>query len=289
MRATFGAILTATLLVLCTSPVSAQTATAPPPLAPESAGDYPVGPMDLLDIRVFEIPELNVERRVSDAGTIELPLLGEFPVTGLTAGQIRDQLQSMLTVKYLNRANVSVIVKEYANKPVSIVGAVQKTGSLNISGRWSLLQALSAAGGLTDNAGKTIYVLRRSENGLSDTLQVNVDELYRGDSSRWNIPLIPGDLVNVPPRRTVKVFCLGEVKSPGALEFDGEDRISVLSAIAKAGGLTEKASSKIRIKRRTVDGKDSEIVVNFNRLVSGKDRDPILKPDDVIIVKESFF
>ena len=117
--------------------------------------------MDLLDIRVFEIPELNVERRVSDAGTIELPLLGEFPVSGLTAGQVRDQLQSMLTAKYVNRANVSVIVKEYANKPVSIVGAVQKTGSLNISGRWSLLQALSAAGGLTENAGKTIYVLRQ--------------------------------------------------------------------------------------------------------------------------------
>ena len=290
MRGSLLAILAATFLALCASRTAAQTPTAAPaPVAPESGGEYPLGPMDLLDIRVFEIPELTVERRVSDAGTIELPLLGEFPVAGLTAGQVRDQLQSMLTAKYVNRASVSVIVKEYANKPVSIVGAVQKTGSLNISGRWSLLQALSAAGGLTENAGKTIYVLRRSDNGLSDTLQVNVDQLYRGDSSRWNIPLIPGDLVNVPPRRMVKVFCLGEVKAPGALEFDGEDRISVLSAIAKAGGLTEKASSKIRIKRRGPDGKDAEIVVNFNRVVSGKDPDPVLKPDDVVIVKESFF
>ena len=82
----------------------------------------------------------------------------------------------MLTAKYVNRANVSVVVKEYANKPVSVVGAVQSSGSLNISGRWTLLQAISAAGGLTGDAGRKIYVLRRSENGLTDTLEIDTDE-----------------------------------------------------------------------------------------------------------------
>src|SRR5262249_54753419 len=103
------------------------------------------------------------------------------------------------------------------------------------------------------------------------------------------IPIFPSDVVNIPPRTPVKVFCLGEVKAPGALEFDSDDRISLLSVIAKAGGLTDRASNSIRIKRRGPDGRDVETVVNFRRIVSGKDRDPVLLPDDVVIIKESFF
>lgn len=254
-----------------------------------SAADYTVGPKDLLEVRVIEVPELNVERRVSDSGAIDLPLLGEIPVSGMNSSQIQSRVESLLTAKYVNRANVSVVIKEFANKPVSIVGAVQKPGSLNISGRWTLLQAISAAGGITPDAGRKIYILRKADNGLSDILEVNTEDLLRSASSNWNIPLVPGDIVNIQAKRQVKVFCLGEVKSPGELEFDGDDRMSLLSAIAKAGGLTDRASNKIRIKRRGPDGKDKEIVANFNRIVSGKDPDTVLQPDDVVIVKESFF
>ncbi len=271
------------------SPSAVSPQTLPSPAGSEPSGDYPVGPKDLLDIRVFEIPELNLERRVTDAGTIDLPLLGDFSVAGLTASQVRDKLEKMLTAKYLNRANVSVVVKEFGSKPISMVGAVQKTGSLNLAGQWTLLQAISAAGGLTERAGKTIYVMRRSDNGLSDTMAISVDDLLHGGSAKWNIPLQPGDIVNVEAKRSVRVFCLGAVKSPGALDLDADDRITLLSVIAKAGGFTDKASSKVRIKRRGPDGKDTELVVNFSRVVSGKDPDPPLKADDIVIVKESFF
>ncbi|MGH9365905.1 MAG: polysaccharide biosynthesis/export family protein [Thermoanaerobaculia bacterium] len=262
---------------------------APAGAAQESPGEYRLGPKDLLEIRVFEIPELNLERRVSDAGTIGLPLLGEFSVSGLTSSEVRERLQSALTAKYVNRANVSVVVKEYASKPVSILGAVQKPGSLTVSGQWPLLLAISAAGGLTERAGRKIYVLRRTDNGLSDTLEVNVDELFQGSSPIWNVPIFPSDVVNIPARLTVRVFCLGEVRQPGALEFDSDGRISLLSVLAKAGGLTDRASRTIRIKRQGPDGKDVETVVDFKRIISGKDPDPTLKPDDVVIVKESFF
>ncbi len=255
-----------------------------------SSGDYRLGPKDLLEIRVFEIPELNLERRVSDNGTLDLPLLGQFSVAGMTADEVRDRLTALLTAKYVNRANVSVVVKEFANKPVSVLGAVQRPGSLNVSGRWDLLQAISAAGGLAPTAGRKIYVLRQADNGLSDRLEIDADELFRKSSPMWNIPIYPSDVVNIPARTTVKVFCLGEVKTPGALEFDADDRITLLSAIAKAGGFTDRAArGGIRIKRRGPDGKDHETVVNYNRIVSGKDADPDLKPDDVVIVKESFF
>lgn len=257
------------------------------PAAP--SGDYAVGPRDLLEIRVLELPELNVERRVSDSGTLELPLLGAVPVTGLTATEIRARLEATLVEKYVNRANVSVVVKEFANKPVSVLGAVQHPGSLAISGRWTLMTAITAAGGLTDRAGRRILVLRRADNGLSDTLEIRTDDLFQNATELWNIPIQPADVINVVPRTTITVFCLGEVKAPGALQFDSDDRISLLSVIARAGGLSDRASSTIRIKRRGADGKDVETVADFKRIVAGKDPDIPIEANDVVVIKESFF
>jgi polysaccharide export outer membrane protein len=257
--------------------------------AQDQPGDYRIGSKDLLEIRVLEISELNVERRVADSGAIDLPLLGQVNIAGKTAVEIQQQLESLLRAKYVNRANVSVIVKEFANKPVSIVGAVVRPGSLNISGRWYLLQAISAAGGLDATAGKKIYVLRRGDNGLSDVLEIQRDDLLQGASPMWNVPIFAGDVVNIPARSVVKVYCLGEVRQPGALEFDSDDRITLLSVIAKAGGLTDRASKTILIKRKGADGKDTETKVNYKAVIAGKEPDPPLKANDVVVVSESFF
>jgi polysaccharide export outer membrane protein len=253
------------------------------------SGEYRVGPRDLLEIKVIEIPELNVERRVSDGGTVSLPMVGDFPVSGLTAAEVRSGLETLLKSKYVNRADVSVVIKEFGSKPISILGAVQRPGALNISGRWFLLQAISAAGGLTEAAGRKIYVLRKKENGTSNILEVRTDDLLRGASETWNIPIYPGDVVNVPARSTVRIFCIGEVKTPGAIELSADDRITLLSVLSKAGGLTDKASKKVRIKRRDASGRDVETVYDYKRILAGKDPDPVLKGDDVVVVKESFF
>jgi polysaccharide export outer membrane protein len=274
------------LLALLLSPTAFAQQT---PAESTASAEYKIGPKDLLSISVLEIPELNVERRVSENGTIDLPLVGDFAVTGLSTREVSDRLTTVLTDKYVNRANVTIIVKQYGNKPLSVVGAVANPGSLNVTGRYTLLQAVSAAGGLTQQAGKKIYIMRTSDNGLSDMLEVKTDDLFRSASAQWNIPIYPSDVVNVPARTVVKVFCMGEVKQPGALEFDSDDRITLLSVIAKAGGLTDRASNSIRIKHRGPDGKDVETVVNYKRILSGAEPDPTLTGDDVVIVKESFF
>src|SRR3984893_13428024 len=257
--------------------------------AQEPPGDYRIGSKDLLEIRVLEISELNVERRVADSGAIDLPLLGQVNIAGKTAVKAQQQLEALLRAKYVNRANVSIIVKEFANKPVSIVGAVVRPGSLNISGRWYLLQAISAAGGLDASAGKKIFVLRRADNGLSDVLEIQRDDLFQGASPMWNVPIFAGDVVNIPARSMVKVYCLGEVRQPGALEFDSDDRITLLSVIAKAGGLTDRASKTVLIKRKGSDGKDIETRINYKAVIAGKEPDPALKANDVVVVSESFF
>ena len=273
-------------------PAAALLAAALALLAPGGArgagAEYRIGPKDLLDVKVLEIPELNVERRVSGAGKIDLPMLGELPVAGLTAGEAAARLEGILREKYVNRANVSIEIKEYQDKPVSVLGAVARPGSLTVSGNWTLLQAISAAGGLTPQAGKRIYVLRRADNSLSDTLELSTDDLLRSASALWNVPIYPSDVVNVPAKTTVKVFCLGEVKAPGALEFDGNDPLTLLAVIAKAGGLTDRASKTIRIQRRRPDGRSLELVAHYGRIVSGREPNPALEPDDVVIVKESF-
>ena len=278
-----------TLLKRCLFALTAAALLPFVAVAQQPAGDYRIGPKDLLTISVLEIPELNVERRVTDDGAIDLPLVGQINIAGKTASEAQQQLADLLRAKYVNRANVSIVVKEFGNKPISIVGAVAKPGPLTVSGKWYLLQAISAAGGLDQSAGRKIYVLRTADNGLSDVLEIRRDDLLQASATKWNVPIFPGDIVNIPARSVVKVFCLGEVKSPGALEFDSDDRITLLSVIAKAGGLTDRASKTIVIKRKGPDGKDVETRVNYKAVIAGKEPDPSLKADDVVVVQESFF
>jgi len=184
---------------------------------------------------------------------------------------------------------VTVQVREFRARPIVVMGAVRAPGNLAFSGRWTLLEALAAVGGLSEgNAGK-IFVLRRASNGLSDQIEIPVEDLITRADPDANIPIFANDSVNVPATVDVTVFCLGEVASPGALTFRSTDRISLLTAIARAGGLTDRASKKIQIKRRNDAGKDVMTVVDYKRIVAGKVPDPALQPGDVILVKESFF
>lgn len=250
---------------------------------------YRIGPKDLVEIKVFEVQEMNLERRVSDEGTINLPLIGDVPAMGLTSSELADRLKALLESRYVQRASVSVFVKEFRSRPITVIGAVRNPGNLAFSGRWTLLEAISAAGGLSDNRGDMIYVLRRAENGLSDQIAIRVDDLIVNADPDANIPIFSNDLINIPARVEVTVFCLGEVRSPGAVSFQSTQRITVLSAIARAGGLTDRASRKLTIKRRDRAGKDVELEADYRRILAGKEPDLELQAGDIIVVKESFF
>jgi len=264
-------------------------ALAPAPAGASDAAGYRIGPKDLLEIKVFEVPELNIERRVSEEGTINLPLIGDVPVQGLTDVELADRLKALLESKYVQRASVAVQVREFRSKPISVLGAVKQPGNLAFSGRWTLLEVLSAAGGLSDAHGDKIYVLRRSGNGLSDQIAIDVDDLMVRADPDANIPIVANDLINVPAKVEVTVFCLGEVAHPGAVVFQSTERITMLTAIARAGGLTDRASKKIQVKRRDRSGRDVQLEVDYKRIVSGKEPDFPLQSGDVVIVKESLF
>jgi polysaccharide export outer membrane protein len=249
---------------------------------------YRIGPKDLVEVKVFEVPELNVSMRVSEDGTVPLPLIGAVIIQGLTEAEAAERLKALLEAKYVQRASVVVQVREFRSRPLGVVGAVRNPGNLSVSGRFTLLEALSAAGGLSGQQGDVIYVLRRAENGLSDQIAISIEELTVKADQDANIPVFANDVINVPVTVSVTVFCLGEVERPGALDFKSSDRITLLTAIARAGGLTDRAARTIRVKRRDTTGRDVELEVDYKRVIAGKDQDIELRSGDVIIVKESF-
>jgi len=250
---------------------------------------YRVGPRDLISVHVDEDAKLNGDRRVSEAGTINLPVLGDVPVVGKTTPEITQAVKKLLEDKYMQRASVDVQVIEFRSRPISVIGAVKQPGNLGFSGRWTLLEALTAAGGLTENHGNVVYVLRRSDNGLSDQVTIDLDDLLvRGDRA-VNVPIFANDLINVPVTVEVTVYCLGEVAKPGALLFKSNERITLLAAIAHAGGLTGRASNKILVKRAAHGDGPAEITVDYKRILAGREPDVDLRQGDVIVAKESFF
>jgi polysaccharide export outer membrane protein len=250
---------------------------------------YRVGPRDLLSVRVDEDEKLNGDRRVSETGMVNLPLLGDVPVLGKTTVEITQIIKKLLEDKYMQRASVDVQVTEFRSRPISVIGAVKTPGNLGFSGHWTLLEAITAAGGLAENHGNVAYVLRRAENGLSDQVTIDLDDLLVRGDQRLNLPIFANDLINVPVNVEVTVYCLGEVAKPGALVFKSSERITLLAAIAHAGGLTDRAARKILIKRVARSDGPQEITVDFNRVLAGKEPDPELRQGDVIVVKESFF
>ncbi len=256
-------------------------------IAPSSG--YRLGPKDLVRIRVYEVPELNVETRISESGAASLPLIGDVPASGLTEAEFGARLKQLLESRYVNRASVAVQVIEFRSRPITLIGAVKTPGNLAFPGRWTLLDALAAAGGLGDNHGDLIYVLRRAENGLSDQVEITVADLFvRGDPDA-NVPIQANDLINVPSQVEISVYCLGEVRQPGALAFRSTDRITLLAVLARAGGFTDRASKRVVIKRRVGDTLGQEIEVDYKKVLAGKVPDPPLGEGDVVVVKESLF
>ena len=176
------------LAILIGVPAAAQT---------PSVSGYRIGPKDLIEVKVFEVPELNVERRVAENGAGQLPLIGDVPAAGLTAAEFAPRLKELLEAKYVQRASVAVEVREFRSKPISVIGAVKTPGPLAFSGRWTLLEALAAAGGMSDDHGDYIYVMRHAENGLSDQVAIRVEDLMvRGRPARQ-----PADLRQRPDQR----------------------------------------------------------------------------------------
>lgn len=251
---------------------------------PLQVNDYRIGPKDLLEITVFGLPELSQTVRVSEDGSITMSLLGRVEVSGLTAQELEKKLASILDKQYTKEARVTVFIKEY--QKVSVIGAVGRPGMYELVGPTTLLQAIAQAGGLTAQAMNELFVYRIGKDGKQTTIAIKVEELMTSGNQDLNIELQPKDVVTVPIDQMLNVFVYGEVKTPGAIPFLRSKKITLLQAIAQAGGPTEWAKkSKVMIKRKdNKTGKEMKINVNLKNMITGKIADIVLEEGDVVIV-----
>ena len=296
------------------------------PMPSSDAREYAIGAEDVLDINVFEAQEMNREVRVSASGEISLPLLGAVRAAGLTPRELETSLEELLREKYMKDPHVGVFVHEMQSHPVSVMGAVRKPGIFQIRGRKTLLEILSLAEGLADDAGEDVIILRGAggkdgaeslsgkssgtagalasmeapgEPGAADTtadtnatipqmaIRVNLKDLLDSSDPRHNPAVYPGDIVKVS--RAGIVYVVGAVQRPGGFAMKTNEKISVLQALALSEGLTRtaaKGSARI-IHTNEQNGARTETSIDLGKILSGKSPDPMLEPRDIMFIPDS--
>jgi polysaccharide export outer membrane protein len=262
------------------SPIPAPLSSQPVAIA----SDAPVGGRDILSIRVFQDPNFNTTATVTEEGTITMNPLGKVPVAGLTLPQIEQRIKSLLEARFLNKADVTVDLIEAGSKPISVIGAVSRPGRIGVTGNITLMQAITAAGGLAPGYGRSLYVLRSAPNGLTEQIAVDIDDLMVNGNAEVNLPLRANDVINIPVESMINIYVLGEVMRPGKVQFRGSQRPTLLQALAEAGGPTDRASRTVLLKRAN-DTKP----FNYSRIVDGRVADIALQDGDTIYIKASFF
>ena len=254
----------------------------------QSGSRYRIGPRDKIQLRVVELPAVDGEVEVGENGTVLVPVVGEVVARGLTEDQLAAEIRTRLESEGLRRATVTVKVTAFLSRPVTVLGAVAEPGNHPIPGQASLLEVLMQAGGPTSEHDRWIEVRRRAENGLSDRLRIDVDDLIARGDPVANIPIFAGDVVHLPKIRQIVIHFVGNVAS-GEERFPSSETVTLLTAMARIGGLPDAASKKIRVVRDHNTPREREIVVHYGRILSRKDPDIELQDGDLIIVKESFF
>ncbi len=153
---------------------------------------YKIGPQDVLEVSVFKVAELSKSAQVSEAGTINYPLIGEVTASGKTARELEKDLTNLLGAKYLQKPQVTVFIKEFNSQRVTVEGAVRKPGVFPMQGGMSLLQAVASAQGLDSVSDFTVVVVRTS-NGKRAAARFDIADIR--DGSAQDPQLQAGDIV----------------------------------------------------------------------------------------------
>lgn len=293
------------LVLCCSSPAVARQrpGTMPTPGAAAPARNYRIGPEDLLEISVYEAPDLGRTVRVSADGNISLPLVGAVQAAGLTSRQLEAVLEELLRRKYMKDPHVAVFVKEIKSHPVSVFGAVESPGVYEIRGAKTLVEVLSMAHGVSDDAGDTVIVVRKgglaspagasrassapNATSPSPILRIPLKGLLDSGNPRDNVPIYPGDVVKVT--RAGIIYVVGEVRRPGGFTLKTNENISVLQALALAEGLTRTSAARhaLIIRTNQSSGKRKEIRIDLDKILKGRAPDPMLRPRDIVFVPNS--
>jgi polysaccharide export outer membrane protein len=236
---------------------------------------------DLLAVSVLGAPDYRYDVRVSSAGDISLPMVGSIRIAGLTTAQAEAAIAHALERQgFFNEPRVSVFVKEYSTSGTSVLGEVQHPGIYPLLGHRTLLDALSAAGGTTPRAGKSVSITHRDHPETAETMMLSSSD----GQKMTNVSVLPGDTIVVS--KAGIVYVVGDVKEPTGIIMDNP-RFTVLQAIAMAHGTNSTAAMGSTKLIRSVGGVPREIPIPLNKILSAKSTDLLLQADDIVFVPNS--
>ena len=239
-----------------------------------------LGVGDLIEMTVYDVPELTTKTRISSNGDIYCALIGPTHVAGLTTEEAADLIEKRLSA-FLKNPYVSLFVIEYASQGASLLGEVAKPGVYPVLGEQHLFDLISASGGLTEKAGHSITVTHRSDPDKPVTVPLSRN---LSDDPASNIKVFPGDTIVV--RKADIVYVVGEVGRPSGLLMDASG-LTVLRAVALAGGTTRTAKlSGAKILRKGPEG-TVETPVQLKKILQAKAPDLSLQAEDILVVPSS--
>ena len=278
------------LHLLAQTPVTGEAPQPTPPnetAKPQSPrllanSNVKLGVGDLIEISVFGVPDLSTKARISGSGDVYLPLIDYVHVAALTTDEAQELIQKRLEDGgFVRGPHVSIFVDESASQAITLVGEVNHPGAYPAIGERRLFDLISAAGGLTDRAGRNVTIERRGDPSQKVELQLSANLT---EDTQDNVDVFPGDTIIVS--RAGIVYVVGDVNHPSGFRIE-DNTITVLKALALVGGSTRtSALSKTKILRETPSG-IQEIPVNLKKILYAKAPDMALVKGDVLFIPGS--
>jgi polysaccharide export outer membrane protein len=286
------------LAMLCTwageaVPVAPTPTVAPVGLVPVTGPvprDYTLYPGDLLKIEVFDHADLTTTLRVPANGMVGFPLIGEIKgLVGRSIDQLAGEISRRLLDGYIRQAVVTATVTEFSPRYAYVMGNVAKPSNIPLSpfGQLTAMQAIGQAGGFLEDANRAgAQVIRDDPATPGAKLGLPLPVSDRADSLTGDIELKPNDIIIVP--RLDRVYIIGQVGKPGAVNLPSQEVLTVSKAVSLAGGFAQYAKqSDVQLMRA---GKRVQ-VVDVRAILTGDNKipDPVLQPGDTVYVPESRF
>jgi polysaccharide export outer membrane protein len=263
--------------------VSASGAPAKTPAtdSPDQSGLAKLGPGDLIEVNVYNVPELASKARISSSGDVYLPLIDYVHVDGLTQEEAQTLIEKRLTDGgFVRSPHVTIFVDEASSQGVTVLGEVAKPGIYPDVADHKLYEVISMAGGFTSSSSRKIAVIRRNQ---ADPIRIDLPRNL-ADNLSGNIEILPGDTITVP--RAPVIYVVGDVGRPCGLLVDN-GTLTVLQALALAGGTNRTAKlGAARIVHKGPTGM-TETKLQIKKMLEAKSPDVTLEADDILFIPVS--
>jgi polysaccharide export outer membrane protein len=240
--------------------------------------DYTLGAGDIIRVQVFQNPELTIDTRVSENGSITYPLIESVRIGGLSIGNAERKIGDALrTGGFVRQPQVNIVLLQIRGNQISVLGQVNRPGRFPLETFNTRVTDMLAAAGGTSAIGDDVAILTGYRNGVPFRQKIDIPALYLDDGKEQDTVLAGGDSIFV--HRAPVFYIYGEAQRSGSYRIERD--MTVMQALAQSGGPTARGSeSRLRLHRRMANGQIEKISPEMSDLI---------QPNDVIYVRESIF